>query len=90
MIETNPGMTIEDIMACIDESKQENGLDLENVSAESGEEAVDISNDEEEDLLAVNNLSNMQKDEQSGSTTVSEQKKSDEANKPKKQLQMPS
>ena len=90
MIETNPGMTIEDIMACIDESKQENGLDLENVSAESGEEAVDISNDEEEDLLAVNNLSNMQKEEQSGSTTVSEQKKSDEANKPKKQLQMPS
>ena len=90
MIETNPGMTIEDIMACIDESKQENGLDLENVSAESGEEAVDIANDEEEDLLAVNNLSNMQKEEQSGSTTVSEQKKSDDVNKPKKQLQMPS
>ena len=31
MIESNPAMTIEDIMACIDEANQGQGLDLENI-----------------------------------------------------------
>ena len=55
MIETNPGMTIEDIMACIDESKQENGLDLENVKAESSDDDIDFGgNDSEEDQQSKN------------------------------------
>ena len=48
MIETNPGMSIEDIMACIDESKQENGLNLVNVKSESSDDAIDFSDKEEE------------------------------------------
>ena len=58
MIETNPGMSIEDIMACIDESKQENGLNLENVKAESSDDAIDFGDkeeeEEEEDLMNKN------------------------------------
>ena len=47
MIESNPGMTIEDIMACIDEANEANGLDLENVQANtSDEEALDIDGED--------------------------------------------
>ena len=49
MIETNPGMCIGDIMACIDISKQENGLNLENVKAESSDDAIDFGDNEEEE-----------------------------------------
>ena len=48
MIETNPGMSTEDIMACIDESKQENGLNLENVKAESSDDAIDFGDKQSE------------------------------------------
>ena len=49
MIETNPGMSTEDIMACIDESKQENGLNLENVKAESSDDAIDFGDKQSDD-----------------------------------------
>ena len=38
----------DDIMACIDESKQENGLNLENVKAESSDDAIDFGDKQSE------------------------------------------
>ena len=61
MIETNPGMSIEDIMACIDESKQENGLNLENVKAESSDDAIDFGDKEEEEDIQAENYEKMMK-----------------------------
>ena len=53
MIESNPGMTIEDIMACIDEANEANSLDLENVQANtSDEEALDIDGEDYEEPVA--------------------------------------
>ena len=47
MIESNPSMTIEDIMACIDEANQGQGLDLENIQTNSSdEEAMDLAAEE--------------------------------------------
>ena len=47
MIESNPAMTIEDIMACIDEANQGQGLDLENIQTNSSdEEAMDLAAEE--------------------------------------------
>ena len=61
MIETNPGMSIEDIMACIDESKQENGLNLENVKSESSDDAIDFGDKEEEEDIQAENYEKMMK-----------------------------
>ena len=48
MIESNPEMTLQDIMACIDEANQLTGLDLENVQANSSdEEALELAAEEE-------------------------------------------
>ena len=61
MIETNPGMSIEDIMACIDESKKENGLNLENVKSESSDDAIDFGDKEEEEDIQAENYEKMMK-----------------------------
>ena len=40
MIESNPAMSMVDIMACIDESKREEGTNLEDVEAEESSDAA--------------------------------------------------
>ena len=40
MIESNPAMSLDDIMACIDESKREEGTNLEDLSGEQSSDAA--------------------------------------------------
>ena len=55
MIESNPAMKMDDIMACIDESKREEGTNLEDLE---GEESSDAAGDglEESDVEEMNSL----------------------------------
>ena len=55
MIESNPAMSMNDIMACIDESKREEGTNLEDLEAE---ESSDAAGDglEESDVEEMNSL----------------------------------
>lgn len=56
MIESNPGMSMEDIMACIDESKKE--YDATNLEDLEGEQSSDAAAGEldERDIEEMNNL----------------------------------
>ena len=88
MIESNPGMTIEDIMACIAEANQANGLDLENVQANSSdEEALALAAEEHQEEAAKPTKKKLPK--MSKKAKESNQKKSSESLKPKKLLEMP-
>lgn len=56
MIESNPGMSMEDIMACIDESKREyEGTNLEDLDGEESSDAAAGELDEK-DIAAMNDL----------------------------------